>query len=172
MRGARVHDARLTGCTSHRFRAVGTAQPKPNLPERTEEGRAEQDGRVESPQSSVVHVGVSKLSERRSCCPRAFALVQLQEAVTDPGVSASGGDAIDHGGVGQVAHGVLNVYADASALDIKARSPVEIFNLNTVRMPDDVPPRSTTTKAASTVVKERISKDADFLMQKRNNRLQ
>ena len=39
-RGARVQDARLTGCTSHRFRAVGTAQPKTYLPERTEEGRA------------------------------------------------------------------------------------------------------------------------------------
>ena len=27
LRGARVQDARLTGCTSHRFRAVGIAQP-------------------------------------------------------------------------------------------------------------------------------------------------
>ena len=78
LRGARVQDARLTGCRSHRFRAVGSVQPKRYLLEMTEEGRAEQEGRVESPQPSVVHVGVSKLGEPRSCCrgrlrPRASA---------------------------------------------------------------------------------------------------
>ena len=41
----------------------------------------------------------------------------------DSGVGASGGDALDP----RVAHGVLNMYADAWALDIKARSPEEIF---------------------------------------------
>ena len=56
-------------------------------------------------------------------------IVHLQEAVTDPGVGASGDDALDLRVVGQVAHGVLNVYADALALDIKARSPEEIFKL-------------------------------------------
>ena len=40
-------DARLTGRTSHRFRAVGTAQPETYMPERTEDGRAEQEERVE-----------------------------------------------------------------------------------------------------------------------------
>ena len=39
--------------TSHRFRAVGAAQPKTYLPERTQEGRAEQEGRGESPPPSV-----------------------------------------------------------------------------------------------------------------------
>ena len=123
LRGARVQDASLTGCTSHRFRAVGTAQPKTYPPERTEEARAEQERRGESPPPSVVHFGVSKLGEPRSCCPGAFALVHLQEAFTDPGVSASGDDALD-------LRGVLNVYADALALDIKSRSPEEILNLN------------------------------------------
>ena len=80
LRGARVQDARSKGCTSHRFRAVGAAKPKTCLPETTEEGRAEQDGRVESPQPSVVHVGIRKLGEPRSCCSGALALVHLQEA--------------------------------------------------------------------------------------------
>ena len=53
----------------------------------------------------------------------AVALVHLQEAFT---VSASGDDALDVCVVGQVAHGVLNVHADALALDIKARSREEI----------------------------------------------
>ena len=66
--------------------------------------------RVESPQPSVVHVGVSRFGELRSCCPGALALVHRQEAVTDLGVSASGDDALDLRVVGQVAHGVLNVY--------------------------------------------------------------
>ena len=55
--------------------------------------------------------------------------MHLQEALGDPGVRASGDDALDLRVVGQVAHGVLNVYADAFALDIKARSPEEIFEL-------------------------------------------
>ena len=80
LRGARVQDARSKGCTSHRFRAVGTAEPNTCLPETTEEGRAKQEGRVESPQASVVHVGFSKLGEPRSCCSGALALVLLQEA--------------------------------------------------------------------------------------------
>ena len=79
LRGARVQDARSKGCTSRRFCAVGTAKPKTCLPETTEEGRAEQDGRVESPQPSVVHVGISKLGEPRSCCSGALALEHLQE---------------------------------------------------------------------------------------------
>ena len=58
------------------------------LPERTEEGRVKLEVWVESPQSSVVHVGVSKLDEPRSCCPGALALVHLQEALTDLGVKA------------------------------------------------------------------------------------
>ena len=64
--------------------------------------------------------------------------------------------------VGQVGHGVLNVYADALAPDIKARSTEEILNLNILKISDDTPSRSVTSKAASTVVKECISKDADF----------
>ena len=44
LRGARVQNARLTGCTSHRFWAVGTAQPKTYLPERTEEGATAKGG--------------------------------------------------------------------------------------------------------------------------------
>ena len=129
LRGARVLNARMTGCTSHRFRAVGTAQPKTYLPERTEEGGAEQEERVESPQSNVVHFGVSKLGEPRSCCPGALALVHVQEAVTDPGVSASGGDALDLRVVGHVAHGVLNVYADALALSHQSSSARGNFKL-------------------------------------------
>ena len=74
---------RLTGCTSQRFRAVGTAQPQTYLLEDRDEGRAEQEGRVESPQPSVVHVGVSYLREPRSCCPRSLALLHLQEALTN-----------------------------------------------------------------------------------------
>ena len=58
-----------------------------------------------SPQPSVVHVGVSKLGEPRSCCPGAIAVVHLQEAFTDPGVGASGDGALDLRVVGQVAHG-------------------------------------------------------------------
>ena len=74
LRGARVQDARLTGCTSDRFRAVSAQHSlKTYLPKRTEEGRAEQEWRVESPQPSVVHVRVSKLGEPRWCCPGAFA---------------------------------------------------------------------------------------------------
>ena len=103
--------------------------PKTCLPERTEEDRAEQDGRVESPQPSVVRVGLRKLGEPRSCCPGALVFVHLQEAVTAPGVSARGDDALDLRVGGQLAYGVLNVYADALALDIKARSPREIFKL-------------------------------------------
>ena len=53
--------------------------------------------------------------------------MHLQEAVIVPGVSASGDDALDIRVVGQVAHGVLNTFADALALEIKARSPEEIF---------------------------------------------
>ena len=168
LRGARVQDARLTGWTSHRFRAVGTAQPETYLPEKTEEGRAEQEELVESPPPSVVHVGVSELGEPFSCCPGAFALVHLQEALTDPGVSASGDDAVvrvsgddalDLRVVGQVAHGDVNVYANALALDIKARPPEEILNLNMLKMSDEILFRSI--KAASKVMKERISKD-DF----------
>ena len=127
MRGARVLKPRLTGCTSHRFRAVGTAQPKTFRPERTEDGRAEQEERVESPQPNVVHVGVGKLGEPPWCCAGALALVHLQEAFTDPGVVASGDDALDLHVVGQVAHGVFNVYVDALALDINPWSPEEIF---------------------------------------------
>ena len=56
--------------------------------------------------------------------PKSPRLVHQQEALTHLGVSASGDDA-----VGQVAHGVFNVYADALALDIKARSPEEFLNL-------------------------------------------
>ena len=80
LRGSRVQDARLAGCACHRFRAVGSAQPKTCLPERTEEGEAEPEGRVESPQPSVAHVGISKLGDPRSCCSGALALVHLQEA--------------------------------------------------------------------------------------------
>ena len=40
-----------------------------------------------------------------SCRPGALALVHLQEALTDPGVSASGDGALDLRVVGQVAHG-------------------------------------------------------------------
>ena len=120
------------------------------------------EGRVESPKPSVVHVGFSKLGEPRSCCPGALALVRLQEALTDPGVSASSGDALDLRMVGQVAHGVFNVYADALSLDLKAPSPEEIFNLNILKMSDEILSRSILIKAASMVIKERISKDADF----------
>ena len=81
--------------------------------------------------------------------------MHLQEALTDPGVSASGDDALDLRVVGLVAHGVLNVYADALARDIKARSPEERLNLNILKMSDAI-------KAASTVMKVRISKD-DFV---------
>ena len=41
------------------------------------------------------------------------------------------------------------------------------FNLNTLKISDDIPSRSLTIKAASTVMKERMSKDADFLVQHR-----
>ena len=157
LRGARVQDARLTGWTSHRFRAIGTAQPETYLPEKTEEGRAEQEELVESPPPSVVHVGGQRARRaffRR--CPGAFALVHLQEALTDPGVSASGDDAVvrvsgddalDLRVVGQVAHGDVNVYANALALDIKARPPEEILNLNMLKMSDEILFRSI--KAAS-----------------------
>ena len=83
----------------------------------------------------------------------------LPKAVIDPGVSASSDDAFD---TGHVAHGVLAVYADAVALDIKARSP-EGRNAGIVTMCDAIPSRSITIKAASTVMKERMSKDADLL---------
>ena len=82
VRGARVQDASLAGSTGHGFHRAGTGQPKTHWPERAEEGRAEQEGPV-SPQPRVVHVGVSKLSEPRSCRPGALALVHLQEALTD-----------------------------------------------------------------------------------------
>ena len=82
---------------------------------------------------SVVHVGVSKLGEPRSCCPGAFVLVHLQEALTDPGVSTNGDDALDLRVVGQVAHFVLNVYAYVLAFDIEARSLEEIFNLGILK---------------------------------------
>ena len=48
---------------------------------------------------------------------------------TDPGVIASGDDALDFRVVGQVSHVVFNVYADALALDIEARSLEEMFKL-------------------------------------------
>ena len=57
-------DARLAGCTRHSAAS--------NVPAR--------EGRVESPQPSVVHVEANKLGEPRSCCPGALALVHLQEA--------------------------------------------------------------------------------------------
>ena len=48
--------------------------------------------------------------------------MHLQEARTDPGVGASGDDALDLRVVGQVAHVVFNdVYADVLALDIEGR---------------------------------------------------
>ena len=161
LRGARVQDARLRGCTSHWFRAVGTTQPKTYLPETTEEGRAEQEGRGESPQPSVVHVGVSKLGEPRSCCPGAFALVHLQETLTDPGVRASGADALDLRVVGQrVASPTCTL--TPWHLTSKLGRQRKFSNLNIFKMSDEILFRSITIKAASTVMKERISKDADF----------
>ena len=87
----------------------------------------------------------------------------MQETVKDSGVSASGDDALDLRVAGQVAHGFLNVYAGALALDIRARSPDEKFHLNIVKMSGEILSRSATIKAASTM-KERISKDAIFLL--------
>ena len=60
VRGARVLNARSTGCASETC-----------WPEKTEAGEAEQTEPVVSPQPSVVHVGVRKLGEPRSCCPGA-----------------------------------------------------------------------------------------------------
>ena len=58
----------------------------------------------------------------RRPCPGASA-----GGLTDPGVIASGDDALDFRVVGQVAHVFFNVCADALALDIEARSQEEIF---------------------------------------------
>ena len=66
----------------------------------------------------MVHVEVSKLGEPRSCRPG---------ALPDPGVSASGDDALDLRVVGQVVHGVFNVCAATMALNIEARSTEEFF---------------------------------------------
>ena len=161
LRGARVQDASLTGCTIQKFHTVGTPQSKTYLPERTEEGRAEQERSVESPQPGVVHVGVSKLGELRSCCPRARALVHLQEAFTDPEVPAVMMLWI-FAWLGRSRLGsltcLLRLWHSTSKL---GRGNFE--NMNILRMSDEILFHSITTKAASTVMKARISKDADFL---------
>ena len=98
--------------------------------------------------------------------------MHLQEALTGPGVSASGDDARDLRVVGQVADGVLNVHADTLALDIGAPSPEGIQNLNILKISDEILSHSITIKAASTVMKDRISKDADFFDANSKNRFQ
>ena len=75
-------------------------------------------------------------ARRAACCPCALALVRLEEALTNPGVSVSGDDALDLRVVGQVAHGVLNM----------------------LKMSDEIPSRSITIKAASLLMQERIFK--------------
>ena len=81
-------------------------------------------------------------------------------------ITASGDDALDLRVVGQVAHGVLKVLTPCHSTS-KLRRQRKNFNSNILKMSDEILFRSITIKAASTVMKERISKDADFLMQNR-----
>ena len=78
----RVHSSKQhTAKTEHAHATAGTsaasltAQFETCLLGRTEAGEAEQEGRVESPQPSMPHVGVSMFGEPHSCCagPRASA---------------------------------------------------------------------------------------------------
>ena len=61
---------------------------------------------------------------------------------------------------------------DALPLDIKARSPEEKLSLNILKMSDEILSRSLTIEAASTVMKERITKDADLFDAKSKNGFQ
>ena len=102
MRGVRGQDASLEG-TGHGSTSSAQASPRRTPPARVEESDAEQ---VVSPQPSVVHVG-SASSASRIRAAQEPSLVHLQEALTNPGVSASCDDALDLRVDGQVSHGVL-----------------------------------------------------------------
>ena len=160
--------SRMTGYTSHRFRAVGTDSLERTCQRRPRKAGPNRRGGLSRHSQVWSTLGSASSASRVRAVQEPSPSCICRSPSRTLGVSASGDGALVIRAVGQGAHGVLNVYADALALDIKAPSPEAILNLKILKMSDEIPSRSVTIKAASTAMKERISKDAFFDAKSKN----